>query len=99
MTETHHTAKLDAPSGTALEIQRRVQQADPDRPLPISSIRVGKVPGTHQLIYDGLAETIDLTHAVRDRAVFAEGAVRAAEWLPGKQGVFTFTQMLFGDQA
>ncbi|MGL4511497.1 MAG: 4-hydroxy-tetrahydrodipicolinate reductase [Lacipirellulaceae bacterium] len=95
LVETHHTAKRDAPSGTALLIQTHAQANDPDRPFPITSLRVGSVPGTHRLLYDGPAETIDLVHTVRDRTVFAEGAIHAAEWLVGRKGVFTFADSLF----
>ncbi len=96
ITETHHTAKRDAPSGTALDLQARLRNCDPDRAFPITALRLGAVPGTHQLLYDGLAESITLTHTARDRSIFAEGAVRAAEWLPGHPGVHTFADMLFG---
>ncbi len=95
--ETHHTAKLDAPSGTALELQRQLRAVDPDRAFPITAIRLGTVPGIHRLAFDGQAETLNLEHLVRDRAVFAEGAVRAAEWLPGRPGIHTFSDMLFGE--
>lgn len=95
--ETHHAAKRDAPSGTALTLQARVRAADPERAYPITSVRLGHVPGTHRLIYDGQSETIELAHSVRNRSVFAIGAVTAAEWIaaPGRRGVYTFTQMLF----
>jgi 4-hydroxy-tetrahydrodipicolinate reductase len=99
LVETHHTAKRDAPSGTALVIQQHVHRSDPGRDVPITSLRVGSVPGTHRLLYDGPAETIDLVHTVRDRAVFAEGAVHAAQWLVGRKGVFTFADALFGTES
>ncbi|MDX2194619.1 MAG: dihydrodipicolinate reductase C-terminal domain-containing protein [Gemmatimonadales bacterium] len=92
--EEHHAAKRDAPSGTALALQRAVHAADPDREVPISSVRVGAVPGTHALILDALRERIELVHTARDRAVFAEGAVQAAEWLAGRRGVFTMHDLL-----
>jgi 4-hydroxy-tetrahydrodipicolinate reductase len=96
--ETHHTAKRDAPSGTALVIQSHVHRSDPGRTVPITSLRVGSIPGTHRLLYDGPAETIDLVHTVRDRAVFAEGAIHAAQWLVGRKGVFTFADSLFDEK-
>lgn len=80
LVETHHTAKLDAPSGTALAIGERVE-AGLGRPVPITSIRVGSVPGTHDLVIDGAFEQIRLVHTARDRRVFAEGALVAAQWL------------------
>jgi 4-hydroxy-tetrahydrodipicolinate reductase len=97
--EEHHAAKLDAPSGTALLLQRQLEREDPDRQFPITSVRSGMVPGTHTLIYTGPHETVTLSHVARSRQGFAAGALAAAEWLPGKTGVFTFEDMLFGDKA
>lgn len=94
--EEHHTAKLDAPSGTALLLQRQLWAEEPGRKFPITSVRAGETPGNHSLTYEGAHETITLSHNTRSRAVFAAGAVSAAEWLPGHTGVFTFEQMLFG---
>ena len=94
--EEHHTAKLDAPSGTALLLQRQLWEEEPGRKFPITSVRAGETPGNHTLTYEGPHETITLSHITRSRAVFASGAVSAAEWLPGHTGVFTFEQMLFG---
>lgn len=96
VTEEHHAAKRDAPSGTALALQASLRSGDPARPFPVTSIRGGFHPGRHQVTWDGPFETIQLEHAARDRRVFAEGAIAAAEWLPGHTGVFTFDQMLFG---
>jgi 4-hydroxy-tetrahydrodipicolinate reductase len=62
-------------------------------------VRAGTVPGTHTLTYEGPHETVTLSHVARDREVFAGGALTAAEWLPGKTGVFTFEQLLFGEDA
>lgn len=94
--EVHHSAKLDAPSGTALALQSVLGAQDPDRAWPITSIRTGQVPGTHTLTLEGGHETLTLTHTVRNRAVFAEGAVIAAEWLKGRRGVFTLDHLLGG---
>jgi 4-hydroxy-tetrahydrodipicolinate reductase len=94
--EEHHTAKLDAPSGTALLLQRQLWADEPGRKFPITSVRAGETPGNHTLAYEGAHETITLSHITQSRAVFASGAVSAAEWLPGHTGVFTFEQMLFG---
>lgn len=95
--ERHHSRKLDAPSGTALALQAALRRADPARAYPITSIRVGDVPGSHSLMVEAPHESITFTHDTRDRRVFAAGAVQAAEWLHGKVGVFTFEQMLFGE--
>ena len=94
--EEHHSAKLDAPSGTARELQARLGDADPARPFPITSVRAGATPGTHTLAYDGPYERVTLEHEARSREGFAAGALAAAEWLPGHPGVHTFEDMLFG---
>lgn len=86
--ETHHAAKKDAPSGTARMLQREFESGR-GHEVPITSVRVGSVPGTHTLILDGAFEQIRVTHEARDRRVFAEGALLAASWLAGRKGVFT----------
>ena len=91
--ETHHSRKKDAPSGTALAIGKAASDAL-DQPIPTTSIRTGSVPGTHELIFDGAFEQLALTHVARDRRVFAEGALKAADWLVGKRGVFTMRDVL-----
>jgi 4-hydroxy-tetrahydrodipicolinate reductase len=96
--EEHHAAKLDAPSGTARELQRRAIDADTARSFPITSVRAGATPGTHLVAYDGPFERITLVHEARSRDGFAAGALAAAEWLPGRHGVFTVEDMLFGEQ-
>jgi 4-hydroxy-tetrahydrodipicolinate reductase len=95
--EEHHAAKVDAPSGTALQLQRQLWAEEPGRRFPITSVRSGETPGTHTLTYEGAFETISLSHITRSRQVFAAGALAAAEWLPGHTGVFTFEDMLFGE--
>ena len=92
--ESHHTMKKDAPSGTALTIKAGMERAGYDRAIDVSSTRVGSVPGTHTVGFDGPSETIELTHTVRDRAVFARGALTAAKWLVGKRGWFSIRDML-----
>ncbi len=89
----HHTRKKDAPSGTAIAIAKAASDAL-ERPIPTTSIRTGSVPGTHELIFDGAFEQLALTHLARDRRVFAEGALKAADWLIGKRGVFTMRDVL-----
>src|SRR5947209_2254183 len=91
--ETHHTRKKDAPSGTANAIAKAAGDALA-RPIPITSIRTGSVPGTHELLFDGAFEQLAIVHEARDRRVFAEGALRAADWLVGKRGVFTMRDVL-----
>ena len=93
--ETHHAQKKDAPSGTAREIARAII-AERSGGVPITSVRVGHAPGTHEVIFDGAFDQLSLTHTVRDRRVFAEGALVAAEWLirEKRQGVFTMHDVL-----
>lgn len=92
--ESHHVMKKDAPSGTAIALQGGMEQAGYSRPIDVSSTRVGSVPGTHTVGFDGPSETIEFTHTVRDRAVFARGALVAAQWLVGKQGWFSIRDLL-----
>ena len=91
--ETHHSAKKDAPSGTAGALARTVERAL-GRPIPITSVRVGSVPGTHEIVFDAPFEQVRLVHEARDRRVFAEGALLAARWLVGRTGVFTLQDVL-----
>jgi 4-hydroxy-tetrahydrodipicolinate reductase len=91
--EVHHSKKKDAPSGTAIAIGKAASDAL-ERPIPTTSVRTGSVPGTHQLIFDGAYEQLTLTHVARDRRVFAEGALTAADWLIGKSGVFTMRDVV-----
>lgn len=95
--ETHHTAKLDAPSGTALTLRDAVGSASGQAEIPIESIRQGEAVGEHVLIATGPADKILLTHQSQSRQAYAEGAVRAAEWLADqKPGVYDFRQ-IFGN--
>ena len=93
MIETHHTAKKDAPSGTALTLATAAAAAG-GREIPITSVRVGSVPGIHEVIFDAQFEQVRLQHVARDRRVFAEGALVAAAWLIGRRGVFTMKDVL-----
>lgn len=92
--ETHHAMKRDAPSGTALMLENGMRSAGYRRGIDVSSTRAGSVPGTHTVGFDGPADTVTLTHTVRDRAVFAHGALEAAKWLHGRQGWFEMRDML-----
>jgi 4-hydroxy-tetrahydrodipicolinate reductase len=93
--ETHHAAKTDAPSGTAMAIGERVEDGL-GRAVPVSSIRVGSVPGTHEVLLDAAFEQISLRHEARDRRVFADGALAAARWLasPRLPAVYTMRDVL-----
>jgi len=92
--EIHHSAKKDAPSGTALLLERTMTGAGFTRRIDVASTRAGFVPGTHTVGFDGPAETITLTHTARDRTAFARGALAAAKWVAGKRGWFTMKDVL-----
>ena len=92
--ETHHAAKRDAPSGTALAMERRLREQGYGADVPIASTRAGAVPGTHTLGFDALSETITLTHQARDRGAFARGALLAARWVLDKRGWFSMADVL-----
>jgi len=87
--ERHHAQKKDAPSGTAMALQRLIQDTSGTE-LEITSFREGDVVGMHELVFDSDADTIYLCHDAKSRRGFAEGALRAAEWLAGKAGFFDF---------
>lgn len=93
LVETHHAAKKDKPSGTAASLAK-VAEAGLGREVPITSVRTGHVPGTHELVIDASFEQLRLVHEARDRRVFADGALSAAEWLQGRKGVFTMRDLL-----
>lgn len=103
--EIHHTQKLDAPSGTAITLAEGIlensdhktwglvgRSENPD--VPISSERIGTVPGTHTITYKNTIDTIQIKHEANNREGFALGAVMAAEWILGKKGVFTMRDVL-----
>ncbi|MFW6355743.1 MAG: 4-hydroxy-tetrahydrodipicolinate reductase [Spirochaetota bacterium] len=107
--EMHHREKRDSPSGTSLSLARAVLDAVPrkrfaetgrlDRPpepeeMHVTSTRCGSVPGTHTLVLDSPADTIEVTHRARNRSGFALGAVRAAEWIVDQKGLFTVEQFV-----
>jgi 4-hydroxy-tetrahydrodipicolinate reductase len=92
--EAHHIAKRDAPSGTALLLRDAMTSAGYDRPIDVSSTRAGAIPGTHTVGFDGLSDTIELTHTARDRRGFAAGALLAAQWIQGKRGWFSMVDVL-----
>jgi 4-hydroxy-tetrahydrodipicolinate reductase len=89
--ERHHAQKKDAPSGTALAIQRAMREAaGTASELEITSFREGEVVGMHEVVLESAADRIYLCHDAKSRRGFAEGAVRAAEWLAGKKGFYDF---------
>ena len=102
--ETHHIHKLDAPSGTAITLAEGIAaqndnykkwSMDPKtNELKISAYREGEVPGTHSITYSSEVDEIRIEHKAHSRQGFALGAVIAAEWLKGKEGIFSMKDVL-----
>jgi 4-hydroxy-tetrahydrodipicolinate reductase len=94
--ERHHVHKKDAPSGTAIAIQRIIREASgpaEGKHLEITSFREGDVVGMHEVVLESSADRIYLCHDAKSRRGFADGAVRAAEWLAGKKGFYDFKDL------
>lgn len=91
--ETHHTSKLDAPSGTALTLKEIVLSAQPGAAVEVTSKREGDHSGLHVVTARSESDQIELRHESFNRRGFAEGAVKAAEWLQGKSGVWEFREI------
>ena len=104
MEEIHHTQKLDAPSGTAISLAKGViENSDytnwtmdeaKNNEIHIEAKRIGTVPGTHTVTYNSPIDSIEIKHTAHNREGFALGAVIAAEWIVGKNGVFTMKDVL-----
>lgn len=107
--EIHHTQKLDAPSGTGITLAEQVMektgrytqwenvkksQINSDKTLSIESLRLPDVPGTHSVFYDSEIDCIEIKHTAHNRKGFALGSVIAAEWIKGKEGIFTMNDVL-----
>jgi 4-hydroxy-tetrahydrodipicolinate reductase len=104
--ETHHVHKADAPSGTAVkladlllhEIDRKKgwkkEKAQTDEDLPVRSIREDEIPGIHRVMYHSTFDDIELRHSAKSREGFALGAVLAAEYIQGRQGVYSMEDLL-----
>jgi len=104
--EVHHIHKLDAPSGTAITLARdllealdrklqwELNQASEPSSLKISAIRENEVPGTHTITYDSAVDSIAIRHSAKNRTGLAQGAVLAAEFLLGKKGYYTMSDLL-----
>lgn len=106
MTEIHHTAKLDAPSGTAVTLAQGIiekldrksswvkeKQADKDEIL-IKSVRQDPAPGTHEIKYSSVIDDIEIKHTAKSRKGFALGAILAAEYLQERKGLHTMKDVL-----
>jgi 4-hydroxy-tetrahydrodipicolinate reductase len=109
ITEIHHTRKLDAPSGTAISLAEGIinehlsfdqwELSNEEKQsfggnLPVKAIREDDVPGTHTITWNSSIDSISLTHTAHSREGFATGALLAAEWIIGKQGVYSMKDML-----
>ena len=92
--ESHHQFKLDATSGTALNIQKIMEQHYKNKKIPVTSVRAGYIPGTHSVGFDSKADTVTLKHTARNRAGFAQGAILAAKWIEKRKGLFEFSDVL-----
>ena len=107
MEETHHTQKLDAPSGTAISLangiikntsyQSWTLEEAKVHEIHIEAKRIENIPGTHSIFYDSEVDQIEIKHTAHSREGFALGAVVAAEWIIGKKGVFTMKDVLFSE--
>jgi len=93
ISETHHTSKLDAPSGTAITLKQIIHSVQPGIEVPIESHRVGDANGEHIVPAKSEYDELVLRHDAHSRRGFAVGAVRAAEWLNGKSGVWEFREI------
>jgi 4-hydroxy-tetrahydrodipicolinate reductase len=89
--ETHHKMKKDAPSGTMLHLVRLMEDSGYQRGIDVAANRVGHMPGTHEIGFDSEADTIRVEHTARSRVGFARGALRAARWVVGRQGLYEFS--------
>jgi 4-hydroxy-tetrahydrodipicolinate reductase len=90
LSEAHHRAKKDAPSGTALNLLETIRPSLAGREPGIAVTRAGYIPGIHVLGFDSEADTITLQHSARNRQGLAEGAMLAARWIAGRKGFYDF---------
>lgn len=106
--EVHHTGKKDSPSGTALRIAKEILDNFPSKKtvqvdkldrqiksdeLHFASIRGGRNPGYHEVVFDSQADSVTLSHAAHNRTGFAKGAILAAEFIKGKKGIYNFDEV------
>jgi 4-hydroxy-tetrahydrodipicolinate reductase len=91
--ETHHEGKKDKPSGTALALKQALLEGDPSLKVEIVSHREGDHVGLHSIVARSGDDVIEIRHEALSRRSFAEGAVRAAEWLAGRTGFYDFREI------
>ncbi|HAJ99936.1 MAG TPA: 4-hydroxy-tetrahydrodipicolinate reductase [Bacteroidales bacterium] len=107
ITEIHHTQKIDSPSGTAIVLANQLIESHPEYngwqlgdggtdngKISIHALRVDKTPGTHEVLWSGNADDIEIKHIAHNRSAFAQGALLAANWVHNKKGVFTMKDIL-----
>ena len=93
--ETHHANKKDAPSGTAKMTEQSIlKELKNVQSIPVVSHRIGEVMGEHTVIYTSSDDVITITHSVKNRTIFAQGAVKAAAWLVKNPGVYHFSDIV-----
>jgi 4-hydroxy-tetrahydrodipicolinate reductase len=93
ISETHHTSKVDAPSGTALTLKEIILSAQPGLEVPVTSHRVGDAKGEHTVSATSEHDVLELRHDANSRRGFAIGAVRGAEWVHNKTGAWEFREI------
>jgi 4-hydroxy-tetrahydrodipicolinate reductase len=91
--ETHHTSKVDAPSGTAVTLKEIIESVKPGIDIPVTSHRLGDAKGEHVVTATSEHDVLELRHDAHSRRGFALGAVRGAEWLAGKSGAWEFREI------
>lgn len=95
--EIHHHTKMDAPSGTLLQLVGAMRAAGYGRSIDQTAIRAGAHPGLHEIGFDSPADTVTLCHTARNRDGFVHGAFKAARWIAEKRtGFHEFGDILFG---
>jgi 4-hydroxy-tetrahydrodipicolinate reductase len=92
--EIHHSAKKDAPSGTLKKLAEEIRDAGYAQPVSLSANRAGAIPGTHEIGFSSVADTITLRHTAHSREGFARGTLQAARWIAGKKGFYEFKEIL-----
>lgn len=95
ITDIHHMHKKDAPSGTALKLAKRIQEAKPGIQVSIQSVRLGEIPGEHRILASFEDETLEFTHRAHSRRPFSEGAMKALKWAQKqKPGLYSMKDVL-----
>lgn len=107
ISEIHHIHKLDAPSGTAIVLANGIidenhrfegwkpmEERTAGSEIPIESLRINQIPGTHLVKWESTADTIEIKHSAHNRSGFVQGALMAACWVAGKKGLFTMNDLL-----